>query len=122
LRIKKKSRAVLYAKGSTFAAGILAVVVALKFDSIIKVLGLASEIMAEGLFIPGMYLLFFKKKRSLAALLSLLLGGGFALLVFLNAYGLNLPLPHWPYSLPYGLGLSLLGFVTGYFIGDKPGK
>lgn len=122
LQIKKKSQAVLYAKGATFAAGILAVVVALKFNSIIKILGLASEIMAEGLFIPGMYLLFFKKKRPLAALLSLVLGGGFALLVFVNAYGLGLPIPQWPYSLPYGLGLSLLGFVLGYFIGDKFGK
>ncbi len=80
---------------------------------------LASEIMAEGLFIPGMYLLFFKKKRPLAALLSLVLGGGFSILVFVNAYGLSLPLPQWPYSLPYGLALSLIGFITGYFFDKK---
>jgi len=122
-KIKRKSKTVVYAKIATFISGTLAVLIALKFNSIIKTLGLASEIMAEGLFIPGMYLLFFKKKRPLAALLSLVMGGGFSLLVFINAYGLALPLPQWPYSLPYGLGLSLLGFITGWlFDKKKPGE
>ena len=118
-QIKRNSKVVFYAKIATFITGILAAVVALRFDSIIKTLGLASEIMAEGLFIPGMYLLFFKKKRPLAALLSLVLGGGFSILVFVNAYGLSLPLPEWPYSLPYGLALSLIGFVIGYVLDKK---
>lgn len=117
-QVKKKSKSVVYARIATFGCGVLAVLIALRFNSIIKTLGLASEIMAEGLFIPGMYMLFFKQKRPLAALLSLILGGGFSLLVFVNAYGLHLPLPQWPYSLPYGLGLSILGFVTGYLM-DK---
>jgi SSS family solute:Na+ symporter len=118
-QIKRKNKVVFYAKIGTFISGILAAVVALRFDSIIKTLGLASEIMAEGLFIPGMYLLFFKKKRPLAALLSLVLGGGFSILVFVNAYGLSLPLPQWPYSLPYGLALSLTGFIIGYILDKK---
>jgi SSS family solute:Na+ symporter len=118
-QIKRKNKVVFYAKIATFISGILASVVALRFDSIIKTLGLASEIMAEGLFIPGMYLLFFKKKRPLAALLSLVLGGGFSILVFVNAYGLSLPLPQWPYSLPYGLALSLSGFIIGYILDKK---
>ena len=117
-QIKHKNRVVVYARAATFISGILAVLIALKFDSIIKTLGLASEIMAEGLFIPGMYMLFFKKKKPLAALLSLILGGGFSIIVFINAYGLSLPLPQWPYSLPYGLALSLLGFIAGYSL-DK---
>jgi len=117
--IKHKNRTVLYARIATFICGALAALVALRFDSIIKTLGLASEIMAEGLFIPGMYMLFFKKKRPLAALLSLFLGGGFSIVVFINAYGLSLPLPQWPDSLPYGLGLSLLGFVIGYLLDKK---
>ena len=121
-RIKRKVKTVFYAKIATFICGILAVLIALKFNSIIEVLGLASEIMAEGLFIPGMYLLFFKKKRPLAALLSLVMGGGFSILVFFNAYGLTLPLPQWPYSLPYGLSFSLMGFITGYLIDNKKEK
>ncbi|MDQ1352530.1 MAG: solute:Na+ symporter, family [Acidobacteriota bacterium] len=117
--IKRKNRMALYARIATFICGALAALVALRFNSIIKTLGLASEIMAEGLFIPGMYMLFFKKKRPLAALLSLLLGGGFSIVVFLNATGLSLPLPQWPDSLPYGLGLSLFGFIIGYIFDRK---
>lgn len=114
LHVKKKTRALLLAKISTIVCGGLAILIAIRFNSIIKTLGLASEIMAEGLFIPGMYMLFFKQKRPFAALFSLILGGGFSLLVFVNAYQAFLPLPQWPYSLPWGLGLSLLGFVLGY--------
>lgn len=122
LQIKKKSKSVVYARVATFGCGVLAVLIALRFNSIIKTLGLASEIMAEGLFIPGMYMLFFKQKRPMAALLSLILGGGFAMIVFINAYGLALPLPQWPYSLPYGLGLSFAGFVTGFLIDKSRNK
>jgi SSS family solute:Na+ symporter len=118
-RVKRKAKIVFYARMATFISGALAAAAALRFASIIKTLGLASEIMAEGLFIPGMYLLFFKKKRPLAALLSLVLGGGFSIIVFFNAYGLSLPLPGWPYSLPYGLALSAMGFIIGYFLDKK---
>ncbi len=121
-QVKKKTRAVFWAKIATAVCGGLAILIALKFNSIIKTLGLASEIMAEGLFIPGMVMLFFKQKRPLAALFSLILGGGFSLLVFINAYGLSLPLPQWPYSLPLGLGLSLFGFVVGYLIDGRKRK
>lgn len=119
LQTKNDRRIVYYARIATFISGILAVLVALRFNSIITTLGLASEIMAEGLFIPGMYMLIFKKRKPTAALLSLSLGGGFSILVFINAYGLSLPLPQWPYSLPYGLLLSLSGFLTGLFIDKK---
>jgi SSS family solute:Na+ symporter len=118
-QLKKQTRLLLYAKIATFTSGIFAILIALRFRSIIKTLGLASEIMAEGLFIPGMYLLIFRKKRPSAALGSLLLGGGFSILVFFNAFGLPLSLPSWPYSLPYGLSLSLLGFIIGFLIDKK---
>jgi len=117
--LKDKKNIILFSKISTLISGSLAVLIALEFNSIIKTLGLASEIMAEGLFIPGMYALFFKKRKPFAALLSIILGGGFSIIVFINAYGLKLPIPEWPYSLPYGLSLSLIGFLIGYFIDKK---
>ncbi len=47
----------------------------------------------------------------------LLLGGGYSLLRFLcEVKLLSLSWPSWPYSVPYGLGLSLAGFVAGVVI------
>lgn len=110
---------VLAGRLSTFLVGGLAFLVALQFQSILKTLGLASEIMAEGLFVPGVAMIFLKKRYPAAGFLSLLLGGSFSLAGFLCEVRL-LPLiwPTWPLSLPYGLGLSVTGFCIGFVI-DK---
>ncbi|MBN2205843.1 MAG: hypothetical protein JW742_00425 [Candidatus Aminicenantes bacterium] len=92
----------------------LAFLAASRFTSILGTLGLASEIMAEGLFLPGAAMFVLKRKLPTAGLLSLSLGGGFALAGFLSrAGGLPLALPEWPFSLPAGLGLSAAGFGLG---------
>ena len=102
---------------STLLVAVLAFAVATRFQSILQTIGVASEIMAEGLFIPGMAMLFLKKKRPLAGGLSLMLGGGFALASFLAEMKLlPLLLPAWPFSLPYGLALGMIGFVVGLLI------
>jgi len=102
---------------STFFVGGMAFLVATKFQNILKTLGLASEIMAEGLFIPGIAMIFLKKKLPLAGLLSLLLGGGFSVVGFLcEVELLRFSWPSWPYSVPYGLSLSLTGFAVGYVV------
>jgi SSS family solute:Na+ symporter len=94
------------------AAGVL---VATRFQNILKTLGLSSEIMAEGLFIPGMAMLWLRGKRPLAGGLSLVLGGGFALAGFFSSLGvLPFRLPAWPHSVPFGLGLSFVGFIGGF--------
>ena len=113
----KGKRIVLVSRLSTLLVGGLAFIVATRFQSILKTLGLASEIMAEGLFIPGIAMIFLKKKLPMAGFLSLLLGGGYSLVRFLCEVKL-LPLswPSWPYSIPYGLGLSLAGFAAGVII------
>jgi solute:Na+ symporter, SSS family len=102
---------------STLLVAVLAFAVATRFQSILQTIGVASEIMAEGLFVPGMAMLFLKEKRPLAGGLSLVLGGGFALAGFLAEMRL-LPifLPAWPFSLPYGLALGMIGFVVGLLI------
>lgn len=105
---------------ATVLVGGLAFLVAMRFTSILKTLGLASEVMAEGLFIPGMVMLFMKRRAPAAGLLSLGLGGGFAFLSFLNASGLvRAGLPAWPFSVPYGLGLSLAGFLVGLVLSSR---
>ena len=108
---------VLVSRISTLFVGGLAFLVATKFQSILKTLGLASEIMAEGLFIPGIAMIFMKKKLPMAGFLSLLLGGGFSVVgFFCEVELLHLSWPSWPYSVPYGLSLSLVGFVTGFAV------
>jgi SSS family solute:Na+ symporter len=100
---------------STIAVAALALLVATRFQSILQALGLASEILAEGFFIPGTAMLFLRRRAPNAGLLSVALGGGYAVIVFLAALGLlPLSLPEWPFSVPYGLGLSLLGFLVGF--------
>jgi SSS family solute:Na+ symporter len=113
----REKRVVLVSRLSTLFVGGLAFLVATRFKSILKTLGLSSEIMAEGLFIPGIAMIFLKKKLPMAGFLSLLLGGGYSLLRFLCELKL-LPFswPSWPYSIPYGLGLSLVGFAAGIVI------
>ncbi len=108
---------VLVGRLSTFLVGGAAFLIATQFQSILKTLGLASEIMAEGFFIPGVAMIFLKKKLPLAGLLSLSLGGGFSLIGFLCEMKLlSLNWPSWPYSVPYGLSVCLAGFLTGFLI------
>ena len=99
---------------ATVAMAVLAFLIATRFRSILEVLGLSSEIMAEGLFVPGMAMIWLRGRRPLAGVLSLALGGGFAVAGSLSAIGvLPLRLPPWPESVPCGILLSLAGFVAG---------
>ena len=105
---------------STVIMAVLALAVASRFQSILKTIGLASEIMAEGFFIPGMAMILSTRRRPLAGWLSFGLGGGFAVLSFLSASGLvALPVPVWPRSVPYGLALGAAGFAAGALIERK---
>ena len=107
-------RDVLTGRLCTLAVAALAWLVATRFQSILEALGLASEILAEGFFIPGAAMLFMRKPHPTAGMLSVILGGGYAVLAFVGGAGLvSLPLPEWPYSVPLGLGLSLAGFLGG---------
>ncbi len=114
--IGEEKRIIFWARFFTLVSGILTLAIAFQFRSIIKTLGLASEIMAEGLFVPGMAALLWQKKSPKAGLLSLSFGGGFAMLVFVNSLTPILPLPAWPYSVPIGLSLSTIGFISGLWI------
>lgn len=111
------SSAVKAGRLATCLVALLAFGIATRFQSILQTLGLASEIMAEGLFVPGMAMFVLRKKRPLAGGLSLLFGGGFAMLGFLSALKIwPLSLPQWPESVPYGVALSIFGFAAGYLI------
>jgi SSS family solute:Na+ symporter len=110
-------RAVMTGRLATVGVALLAFGIAARLQSILETLGLASEIMAEGLFVPGMAMFVLKKRTPSAGALSLILGGGFALLSFLSTLRiLPISLPPWPFSVPYGVALSIFGFALGYLI------
>lgn len=112
-----KKRPVLVSRVATVFIGASAFLIATRFQSILKTIGLSSEILAEGFFVPGLAMIFLKRPLPSAGLLSLCLGGGFAVLSFLGAMNiLPLGLPGWPFSVPYGLSLSLFGFVVGLIV------
>jgi len=114
-----QAKIILVSRWSTLLVGIAAFLVATKFQSILKTLGLSSEIMTEGLFVPGIAMLFLRRKLVWAGFLSLSLGGGFSVLSFLSHIkALPFHLPGWPYSVPYGMGLCLVGFGLGFIL-DK---
>jgi SSS family solute:Na+ symporter len=108
------TRGVGLGRTATFIVGGAAFIVATRFEDILTTLGLASKIMAEGLFLPGLAAVLMKRRAPLAGLMSLVAGGGYALTCFFaEARVLPLAVPAWPLSLIPGLGLSAGGFVLG---------
>lgn len=102
---------------ATVLVGILAFLIATRMQGILKTLGLASEIMTEGLFVPGIAMIFLKRRFPSAGFLSLCLGGGYSVIGFLNQMGLlDWGWPEWPFSVPYGLALALSGFLVGILV------
>lgn len=109
-----EGRPLVLARFATAGLAALAFLIAARLGDVLKTLGLASTIMAEGLLVPGLAALFLKTKAPLAGLLSLLLGGGYATAGFLAESGLApVPIPAWPMSLPLGVGLGAAGFLVG---------
>jgi len=102
---------------ATVLVGLFAFLIATRMQGILKTLGLASEIMTEGLFVPGLAMIFLKRRFPTAGFLSLCLGGGYSVIGFLNQVGfLDWGWPEWPFSVPYGLALSFSGFLMGVLI------
>jgi len=110
-------RPLVQAKVATAALALAALLIAARLGDILKTLGLASAIMAEGLLVPGLAALFLKKRAPLAGILGLALGGGYAAVSFLGDSGLRfLPIPAWPRSLPLGVAVGAAGFLAGLAI------
>jgi len=110
-------RVVLVSRMMTLLIAGIALLIASQIKSILLSLGLASEIMTAGFFIPGIAMIFMRRRAPLAGFLSLTLGALFSLTGFLSQMGFFPQiLPEWPYSVPYGLLLSFFGFMIGLTI------
>lgn len=111
---KKQVNIVRVSRAATIAVTVLSFLIATRLQSILKTLGLASEILAEGLLIPGVAMLILRQKMPTAGLLSLLCGSGYAVAGFLSSIGFfPITWPEWPFSVPWGLGISGGGFLIG---------
>jgi SSS family solute:Na+ symporter len=117
-----RRRPVVWSRAATLLVGLAALAVALRFPSILKTIGLSSEVMAEGFFVPGLAMIFMRRPRPRAGLFGLVSGGSYAVASFFGAMGLlPLGLPAWPRSVPYGLALSAAGFLIGWRLDKKYG-
>lgn len=100
--------------------GLLALWISLRHQSILKLLGLAGELMSSGLFVPGMFALLRGSHHHLAGGLSLVAGGGFAVISFvMQTSQITGSWPKWPFSSLIGIGLSLLGYGLGLFVSRR---
>jgi len=116
-RSGSEGRPLVVARVTTAALAAAALIIAARLGDILKTLGLASTIMAEGLLVPGLAALFLKKRVPLAGLLGLVFGGGYAVVCFLEESGIRLlSLPPWPRSLPLGVALGAAGFLAGLLL------
>jgi SSS family solute:Na+ symporter len=123
LHPRAKDRPVFWGRAATLLIAAAAFLVALKMRSILKTIGLSSEILAEGFFIPGLAMIFLDGRHPRAGLYGLCGGGGFAVLTFLEASGMiSLGLPTWPESVPAGLLISAAGFAVGMTIDRRAGS
>lgn len=112
-----EKRGVRLSRLSTLIMGVAAFLVATQFQSILKTLGLASEIMAVGFFIPGIAMFLLKGRYPRAGLFSLVGGSLFALIGFFQALGwLQLGLPVWPFSVLPGMGICCGLFFAGFLM------
>jgi len=110
-------RVVLVSRAMTLLIAGIALMIASQIKSILLSLGLASEIMTVGFFVPGIAMIFMRIRAPMAGFLSLTLGALFSLTGFLSQLGIFPQiLPKWPYSIPYGLLLSIMGFMAGLMI------
>ncbi len=101
---------------STILVGIISIVISLKIPSIIKTLGLSSEIIAESIFIPFIYALFSKKENRIGGRIVIILGFIMSLISFSSElFSLKIPF-RWPRSILISLPLLILFFVLSFFL------
>lgn len=102
------------ARVATVVAAVLGFLVAVQLPSALKLLALASEMLAAGVFLPLILGFFWKRATSAGAIASLFGGGGFILYGFLIELGLALP-SFWgdgaASRILTGLTISLVLFV-----------
>jgi len=108
LRIHKKKNSLYFSQIITMSIGILALILALKMPNVLDLVLHSYSFMVSGMIVPVLAALFLKKPSSLAALLSMLSGGGLTL----SLITFNVSLPLGLDANIFGITLSLLIFIV----------
>ena len=101
LKKHNSKNGLLYSQILTLIIGILALLIALKMTSVLDMMLHSYSFMVSGMFIPVLAALFIKKPSSLAALSSMLVGGGTTLTLIIS----NI-------DLPFGLDANIFGITA----------
>lgn len=108
LKKHKSKNGLRYSQILTLLIGILALLIALKMTSVLELMLHSYSFMVSGMFIPLLAGLFSKKPNSLAALMSMIIGGVSTLILIISE--ISLPLGLDP-SI-YGIGAALLTYLS----------
>lgn len=92
---------------ATLIIGVLAVLLASMFQTVLNAILYAYAFMVSGLFIPTLGALFWKRGTSLAALIAMICGGGFSVVALV----LGIAMPFGLHVSLYGILISLVVFV-----------
>ena len=111
----KKKNSIRYSQIATLIIGVLSIVLATMMQNVLDLMLYSYAFMVSGLFVPVLGSLFLKKPSNLAALSSMILGGGTTL--FLIITNINLP-----YNLDanfFGISISAVTFLFINFLSKK---
>lgn len=95
-----EKQALRYSQITTLLIGILALLLATTMQNVLELMLLSYAFMVSGLLVPVIAALFFKKGSSLAALVSMIVGGSTTLMISLLEY-----------NLPFGLDANVAGIT-----------
>ncbi len=99
----------------TLLIGILSLLLAFYMTNVLELMLYSYAFMVSGLFVPVLAALFTKKPNSLAAMLSMILGGSITLILILGDF----PLPFKLDANVFGIFGALLTYTIVYYINNK---
>ncbi len=105
-------RTLLFSKVLTFIIGITALLIAMKMKMVLELMLYSYAVMVSGLFIPVLGALFLKRRSSLAALMSMIFGGGITLTLIV----INIPLPLKLDPNIFGISSSFIIYVLVHYL------
>jgi len=117
-RLHRSGNSLRLSQLTTLIIGIIALLLALKMESVLELMLHSYAFMVSGMIIPVLAALFTKQANSTAALLSMLTGGSITLFLIISGYELPLGLD----ANIFGIGASLITYVVVNLISKAKAK